>query len=76
MQDDPNIFAYILQAPTSDRLTATIIMTPEEYKHSLDYTRDQIIQGNLESIVPKELVPVMIKEPVTVHRWYSMIGKG
>ncbi|KAF3042970.1 hypothetical protein E8E12_009380 [Didymella heteroderae] len=76
MEEDPAIYAYILQAPTSDRLTATTVMAPEDYSCSLDYTREQIAQGNLEGTVPKELIPPLIKEPVTILRWYSLIAPG
>jgi len=76
MEDYPAVYAYILQAPTSDRLTASSIMGPENYKRSLDYITEQITQGNLWGTVPKELVPSFIKEPVAMHRWYSLIAPG
>lgn len=76
MEDDSAIYAYILQAPTSDRLTATTVMAPEDYERSLEYTTEQIIQGDLMSTVPRDLVPAFITEPVAMHRWYSLIAPG
>lgn len=49
-------------------------MAPEDYKHSLDYTTEQIAQGNLIGTLPKELVPDFITEPVAMHRWHSLIA--
>lgn len=74
MEEDPAVYAYILQAPTSDRLTATTVMAPEDYERSLDFTTKQITQGNLIGTVPRELVPNFITEPVAMHRWYSLIA--
>lgn len=76
MEEDPAVDAYILQGPTSDRLTAAMLMTPEAYQRSLDYTRDQIVRGNISSIVPKYLLPDFITSPIAVHRWYSLVAKG
>jgi hypothetical protein len=74
MEDDPAVYAYIMQGPTSDRLTATTVMAPGEYERSLEYTTEQIAQGNLLGTVPRELVPAFITEPVAIHRWYSLIA--
>ena len=76
MVDNPAVYAYILQAPTSDRLTATTVMGPENYQRSLNYTLEQIAKGNLGETVPRELVPAFIKEPVAIHRWHSLIAPG
>ena len=72
----PEVDAYILQAPTSDRVTAGVLMTPDFYQHTLDYTKDQIARGNKDRIMPRDFIPEIFTSPVSAYRWHSLIAEG
>ncbi|UPX14928.1 uncharacterized protein EKO05_0005399 [Ascochyta rabiei] len=65
-----------MQAPTSDRETASLLMTPDFYKLTLKFAEDEIARGSKDRIMPKDLVPSIFDSPVSVHRWHSLIAKG
>jgi hypothetical protein len=68
--------AYILQAPTSDRETATLLMPPEFLAQTLRHAQDMIIRGEKDGIMPKTLIPPIFTSPTTAYRWHSLIAKG
>lgn len=70
------IDAYILQAPTSDRATAAMLMTPDFYARSLDYSAQQLRLGNGDAIMPRALLPEVFTTPITAYRWHSLIAEG
>ncbi|KAJ8114259.1 hypothetical protein OPT61_g3812 [Boeremia exigua] len=72
----PEITACILQAPTSDRVTAGMLMPPDFYRRTLDHSKDLIAQGNKDSIMPKDMVPEIFTSPISAYRWHSLIAKG
>jgi len=74
--DFTKVDAYILQAPTSDRETASLLMSPNSYRLSLGHAKDEITRGNENAIMPRELVPCIVESPVSVYRWHSLIAKG
>ncbi len=71
-----DIAACILQAPSSDRVTAGMLMTLDLYRRTLQYSGDLIAQGKKDSIMPQELIPDIFTSPITAHRWHSLIAKG
>jgi hypothetical protein len=71
----PEVDGYILQAPTSDRETAGMLMSPDFYKTTLKFAKDQIAQGNKDGIMPKDLIPDVFHSPITAYRWHSLIAK-
>ncbi|KAJ4320088.1 hypothetical protein N0V94_003558 [Neodidymelliopsis sp. IMI 364377] len=72
----PGVDGYILQAPTSDRETAGMLMSPDFYKTTLEFAKDQIARGNKDGIMPKDLIPDVFHSPITTYRWHSLIAKG
>ncbi|KAJ4984845.1 UPF0613 protein PB24D3.06c 1 [Stagonosporopsis vannaccii] len=72
----PEVDAYILQAPTSDRATAGMLMSPECYSRTLDFSKNLIAQGDKEQIMPKHLLPDIFTSPISAYRWHSLIAQG
>jgi hypothetical protein len=73
----PDVDGYILQAPTSDRETAGLLMTPEEYDTSLTHATDLIAKGEKETFMPSSLLPAIFSGlPITAYRWHSIISPG
>jgi hypothetical protein len=68
--------AYILQAPTSDRETAGLLMPPDFFAQTLQHAEDIIARGDKDEIMPKKLIPPVFTSPVTAYRWHSLIAKG
>jgi hypothetical protein len=70
--------AYILQAPTSDRETAGMMMHPDFYKLTLEYANNEVARGNGGTIMPRDLLPAIaiFDSPMTAYRWRSLIAKG
>ncbi|KAJ4339157.1 hypothetical protein N0V95_007842 [Ascochyta clinopodiicola] len=58
--------AYVMQAPTSDRETASMLMTPDFYKQTLKFVEDEIARGNKDGIMPKDLIPSIFDSPISV----------
>lgn len=75
-RDAPNIHACILQAPTSDRATANMIMSPEFFRRTLEHCKELIACGNPDSIMPKDLIPDVFTSPISAYRWHSLIAEG
>ena len=73
--DAPEIDGYIMQAPVSDRETASMLMPPDFYKASLMIAMDMIACGKEDAIMPNDLIPEFIKSPITAYRWHSLISK-
>lgn len=74
--DNPNVDACILQAPTSDRVTAGMLMSPEFYSRTLNFSENLIAQGNDDQVMPKDLIPDIFTSPISAYRWHSLISKG
>jgi pimeloyl-ACP methyl ester carboxylesterase len=74
--DNPVVSAYILQAPTSDRETAGLLMPPDFYATTLKHAEDMIARGERDEIMPRALIPPIFSSPITAYRWHSLITKG
>lgn len=72
----PNVDACILQAPTSDRATASMLMSSEFYSHTLEFSTGLIKQGDKDRIMPKDMIPEIFTTPISAYRWHSLIAKG
>ncbi|KAH7083993.1 hypothetical protein FB567DRAFT_96113 [Paraphoma chrysanthemicola] len=72
----PEVTAFILQAPTSDRETASLLMPPEFLAKSLAHAEDVIAMGKKDEIMPKALIPPIFNSPITAYRWHSLLAKG
>ncbi|KAH8708359.1 hypothetical protein GQ44DRAFT_628263 [Phaeosphaeriaceae sp. PMI808] len=68
--------AYILQAPTSDRETASLLMPPDYFQTTLTHAQDMITRGEQNTIVPQALILPIFTSPLTAYRWHSLISKG
>jgi hypothetical protein len=68
--------AYILQAPTSDRETATLLMAPESIAQTLKHASDMIASGKQDESMPKSLIPPIFTSPITAYRWHSLVSVG
>jgi hypothetical protein len=71
----PEVDGYVLQAPTSDRETASMLMPPDFYKQTLEFVENEIARGNKDGIVPRDLIPGIFNSPITAYRWHSLIAK-
>ncbi|KAH7067254.1 hypothetical protein BKA63DRAFT_114716 [Paraphoma chrysanthemicola] len=72
----PNVTAYILQAPTSDRETASLLMPPDFLAESLAHAEDIIAMGKKDEIMLKSHIPPVFHSPITAYRWNSLLAKG
>ncbi|KAF2025147.1 DUF1749-domain-containing protein [Setomelanomma holmii] len=72
----PEVDAYIHQAPTSDRETASLLMPPTFLAQTLGHAEDMIARGNKDEIMPKSLIPPIFTLPITAYRGHSLIAKG
>jgi hypothetical protein len=72
----PAVDAYILQAPTSDRETATLLMSPELIVQSLEHATSLIEKGEPKAVMPTHLLPLIFSTPITVYRWHSLLSPG
>ncbi|KAF2826050.1 DUF1749-domain-containing protein [Ophiobolus disseminans] len=72
----PSITAYILQAPTSDRETASLLMPPDVYAETLRHAEDMIAREEQDGIMPQSLIPPIFHSPISAYRWHSLIAKG
>ncbi|KAF9700612.1 hypothetical protein EKO04_001897 [Ascochyta lentis] len=72
----PEVDAYVLQAPTSDRETASMLMSSDFYKLTLKFAESEIARGSKDGIMPKDLIPNIFDSPISVYRWHSLISEG
>jgi pimeloyl-ACP methyl ester carboxylesterase len=72
----PSVDAYILQAPTSDRETASILMPPDFLAQTLAHAEGMIAKGEKDEIMPKALILPIFTLPVSAYRWHSLVAKG
>lgn len=72
----PLVDAYIMQAPTSDRETAGLLMPQDLLSASLKCAEDLIAKGEEKTIMPTSFIPSIITSPVTSYRWHSLISIG
>jgi alpha-beta hydrolase superfamily lysophospholipase len=75
-RNTPNVDAYIMQAPTSDRETAAQLMSPDFYARTLQHAEDMIMLEDEDEIMPGVLVPSVFTSPLSAYRWHSLIAKG
>jgi len=74
--NSPPVTAYILQAPTSDRETASLLMSTDLFAETLKHAEDMIARGEKDEIMPKALIPPIFHSPITAYRWHSLTAKG
>ncbi|KAH7384417.1 hypothetical protein DE146DRAFT_727900 [Phaeosphaeria sp. MPI-PUGE-AT-0046c] len=67
--------AFILQAPTSDRETGSLLMPEDFLSTTLKHAQDMIAKGEQNEIMPKSLIPPIFTSPITAYRWHSLISK-
>jgi hypothetical protein len=72
----PQVDGYIMQAPTSDRETAGLLMPQDLLSASLQHAEALIAKGEEGTIMAKSLIPSIITSPVTAYRWHSLISVG
>ncbi|OWY52798.1 DUF1749-like protein [Alternaria alternata] len=72
----PPVDGYIMQAPTSDRETAGLLMPQDLLSANLEYAEDLIAKGKEKTIMPASFIPSIITSPVTAYRWYSLASVG
>jgi hypothetical protein len=76
VDDVPEVDAYILQTPTSDRETASLLMPPELLAQTLQHAQDMITRGEQNETMPTTLIPSIFMSPITAYRWQSLIANG
>ena len=72
----PQADGYIMQAPTSDRETATLFMPVDFLRTSFQHAEKLITKGKEMQIMPAELIPPIFSSPITAYRWHSLISVG
>ncbi|EMD65189.1 hypothetical protein COCSADRAFT_190143 [Bipolaris sorokiniana ND90Pr] len=72
----PPVNGYILQAPTSDRETASLLMPPKFLHTSLQHAEDLIAEGKEMQIMPSDLIPPIFSSPISAYRWHSLVSVG
>ncbi|KAJ6278950.1 hypothetical protein J3E71DRAFT_346037 [Bipolaris maydis] len=72
----PPVDGYIMQAPTSDRETASLLMSPEFLHTSLQHAEDLIVKGKKMQIMPSDLIPPIFSSPINAYRWHSLVSVG
>lgn len=72
----PPVTAYILQSPTSDRESASLLMPLDFFAKTLEHAEDMIARGEADAVMPKALIPPIPHSPITAYRWHSLIAKG
>lgn len=71
----PPVDGYILQGPTSDRETASLLMTLEQYNTSLTHAIELIAKGEEKTFMPSSLLPTVFEGiPITAYRWHSLVS--
>ncbi|KAI4920053.1 hypothetical protein J4E90_002193 [Alternaria incomplexa] len=72
----PLVDGYIMQAPTSDRETAGLLMPQDLISASIKYAEALIAKGEERTIMPSSFIPPIITSPVTAYRWHSLVSIG
>jgi len=72
----PLVDGYIMQAPTSDRETAGLLMPQDLISASIKYAEALIARGEERTIMPSSFIPPIITSPVTAYRWHSLVSIG
>ncbi|KAI4652018.1 hypothetical protein J4E93_002215 [Alternaria ventricosa] len=72
----PPVDGYIMQAPTSDRETAGLLMPQDLLSASLKHAEALIAKGEEKTIMPNSFIPPIITSPITAYRWHSLISFG
>ncbi|EUC29370.1 hypothetical protein COCCADRAFT_29534 [Bipolaris zeicola 26-R-13] len=72
----PPVDGYIMQALTSDRETASLLMSPEFLHTSLQHAEDLIGKGKEMQIMPPDLIPSIFSSPISAYRWHSLVSVG
>ncbi|KAI4628451.1 hypothetical protein J4E83_003001 [Alternaria metachromatica] len=72
----PLVDGYIMQAPTSDRETAGLLMPQDLLSASLKHAEDLIAKGEEKTIMSSSFIPPIITSPVTAYRWHSLVSVG
>jgi hypothetical protein len=70
----PLVDGYVMQAPTSDRETAALLMSPDLLYASLEHAENLIARGEEKTIMPNSFIPPIITSPVTAYRWHSLVS--
>lgn len=77
-RDDPAKYSAvdfgILQAPASDRASATMMMSKEELDESLVIANDLIAQGRSDEIMPHKFIKRFFNVPINAYRWNSLMA--
>lgn len=78
LRNDSNKFSMIdfgiLQAPVSDRVSSTTVLTNDEINESLKIANDLIKQGKSNEIMPNEFTKHFFDVPINAYRWNSLIS--
>ena len=72
----PPIDGYIMQAPTSDRETAGLLMPQDLLSASIKHAEALVSKGEEKTIMPNSFIPPIITSPVTAYRWHSLVSVG
>ncbi|KAI4954222.1 hypothetical protein J4E91_001932 [Alternaria rosae] len=72
----PLVDGYIMQAPTSDRETAGLLMPQDLLSASLKHAEALIAKGEEKTIMPNSFIPPIITSPITAYRWHSLVSVG
>ena len=70
----PPVDGYIMQAPTSDRETAKLLMPQDLLSASLKHAEALIAKGEEKTIMPNSFIPPIITSPITAYRWHSLVS--
>ena len=65
-----------MQAPTSDRETASLLMPTDLLRTSLRHAEELIAKGKETDIMPADLIPPILASPITAYRWHSLVSVG
>ncbi|USP82120.1 hypothetical protein yc1106_09394 [Curvularia clavata] len=76
MPAPPQVDGYIMQAPTSDRETASLLMPADFLHNSLKHAEELIAKGKETDVMPADLIPPIFSSPITAYRWHSLISVG
>ncbi|KAH6875972.1 hypothetical protein BKA58DRAFT_132402 [Alternaria rosae] len=72
----PLVDGYIMQASTSDRETAGLLMPQDLLSASLKHAEALIAKGEEKTIMPNSFIPPIITSPITAYRWHSLVSVG
>jgi pimeloyl-ACP methyl ester carboxylesterase len=72
----PPVDGYIMQAPTSDRETASLLMSADFLRTSLQHAEELIADGKEMQVMPADLIPPIFSSPITAYRWHSLASVG